>query len=79
MQGKNRRDREYNEKGDRNAEGTKKNKNTRRNENETWKFMPKEIGEEFWKLINGIWKEEGIPEDWNKGLARFIKEERKRD
>jgi len=65
MQEKSRRDREYTERGDRNAEGTKKSKNIRRNgnENKTWKFMPKEIGEEFWKLINGIWKEEGIPED----------------
>lgn len=36
-------------------------------ENEAWRFMPKEIGKEFWKLINRIWKE-GIPGDWNKGM-----------
>lgn len=36
-------------------------------ENEAWRFMPKEIGKELWKLINRIWKE-GIPGDWNKGM-----------
>lgn len=29
--------------------------------------MSKEIGKEFWKLINRIWKER-IPGDWNKGM-----------
>ncbi|XP_011862183.1 PREDICTED: putative golgin subfamily A member 6-like protein 6, partial [Vollenhovia emeryi] len=35
-------------------------------ENEAWRFMQKEMGEEFLKLINRIWKGEGIPGDWNK-------------
>lgn len=29
--------------------------------------MSKEIGKEFWKLINRIWKER-IPGDWNKDM-----------
>lgn len=33
--------------------------------------MSKEIGKEFWKLINRIWKE-GIPGDWNKGMINPI-------
>lgn len=37
-------------------------------ENEAWRFMSKEMGEEFWKMINRVWKGEGIPLDWNKGL-----------
>lgn len=28
-------------------------------ENEAWRFMSQEIGEELWKLINRIWKGEG--------------------
>lgn len=41
-------------------------------ENEAWRFMSQEIGEELWKLINGIWKREGIPEDWYKGIINPI-------
>lgn len=37
-------------------------------ENEAWRYMSKEIGEELWKLINKIWKGEGIPKDWNRGI-----------
>ena len=33
-----------------------------------WRFMSKEIGEEFWKMINRVYKVEGIPSDWNKSL-----------
>lgn len=41
-------------------------------ENEAWRLMPKEIGEVFYDLINRIWKEGGIPEEWNKGIIRPI-------
>lgn len=34
--------------------------------------MPKEIGEVFWKLINKIWKERGIPYAWNRGVISPI-------
>lgn len=51
-------------------EGLRKGKTPRENsiENETWRLMPKEIGEEFWKLINKIWKEGKLPEDWKRGV-----------
>ena len=41
-------------------------------ENEAWKFMSEEIGEEFWKLINKIWKGGGLPRDWNRGVISPI-------
>lgn len=31
--------------------------------NEAWRMMPLEIGDMMWKMINRIWKEEGIPND----------------
>lgn len=37
-------------------------------ENETWKLIPKEVGKVLFKLLNKIWKERGIPEDWTKGI-----------
>ena len=37
-------------------------------EYEAWRFTSKEIGKEYWKMIKRIWKGEGIPLDWNKGL-----------
>ena len=42
-------------------------------ENEAWRFTSKEIGKEFWKIINRIWKGEGISSDWNKGLICLTK------
>lgn len=45
-------------------------------ENEAWRFMSQELGEEFWKLINRIWKGEGIPEDWNKGIINPMRGEK---
>ncbi|KAM0724673.1 LINE-1 reverse transcriptase-like protein [Formica fusca] len=49
-------------------------------ENEAWGLMPKEIGEVFLKLLNKIWKERRIPEEWNKGLISPIyKKGEKRD
>lgn len=41
-------------------------------QNEAWKHMSIEIGEEYWKLINRIWRGEGIPEDWKKGMISPI-------
>lgn len=41
--------------------------------------MSKEVGEEFWKLINRIWKGEGIPGDLNKGMINPIYKRGKRD
>ena len=40
----------------------------RRLENEVWKYAPKEVGEALWELLRKIWNEEGIPEDWKKGV-----------
>lgn len=37
-------------------------------ENEAWRYMSMEVGEVFWKLIKNIWRKEGVPEDWNKGI-----------
>jgi len=34
--------------------------------------MPKEISERLWELINTIWKEERMPEDWNRGITYAI-------
>ncbi|XP_036144952.1 UPF0329 protein ECU05_1680/ECU11_0050-like [Monomorium pharaonis] len=41
-------------------------------ENEAWRLMLEEIGEVLWKSINRIWKEGGIPNDWNRGLISPI-------
>lgn len=40
--------------------------------NEAWRYMSTEIGEALWKLVNNIWKKEGVPEDWNKGISNPI-------
>lgn len=34
--------------------------------------MPREIGEAFMKMINKIWKEGCVPEEWNRGLVMSI-------
>lgn len=41
-------------------------------ENETWRLMPKEIEEVLYRLIKKIWKDRGIPEEWNKGIISPI-------
>jgi len=41
-------------------------------ENEAWRLMPKEVGEVLFKLLNKIWKEGGIPEEWTKGIISPI-------
>jgi len=41
-------------------------------ENEAWRLMPGIIGEVFLKMINKIWKEGGVPEEWNSGLISPI-------
>jgi len=41
--------------------------------------MPKEIGEEIWKLVNGIWKGEGVSGDWNKEVISLIYKRGKRN
>lgn len=48
-------------------------------ENEAWRFMQKDVGEEFVKLIDKIWKGEKIPEDWNKGMISPIFKKEKRN
>ena len=50
-------------------------------ENEAW--MSVEIGEELWKLLDKIWRGEGLPEEWRMGIISLIynrggKEERKK-
>ncbi|XP_043583227.1 golgin subfamily A member 6-like protein 22 [Bombus pyrosoma] len=37
-------------------------------ENEVWKYAPMEVGEALWELVRKIWKGQGIPEDWKKGV-----------
>ena len=37
-------------------------------ENEAWRLMPKEIGEELVRLINKLWKGDGIPKEWRTGV-----------
>lgn len=34
--------------------------------------MPRVIGEIFLKLINIIWRKEGVPEEWNRGIISPI-------
>lgn len=41
-------------------------------ENEAWRYMSKEVGEVFWKLINNIWRKGKVPEEWNKGIISTI-------
>lgn len=31
---------------------------------EVWRFMPKEIGEAYLKLLQKIWKGKGMPNEW---------------
>ena len=37
-------------------------------ENEVWKYMPNEIGEVFMKIIQKMWKEGNMPEQWKRGV-----------
>lgn len=75
---KKREDKRYRERRDRSAEEIKESEDVGENriENETWRFMSKESGEEFWKQINKVLKGEGIPADWNKALYTKRKRER---
>lgn len=41
-------------------------------ENKTWRLMLKEVGKVLFKLLNKIWKEGRIPEDWIKGIISPI-------
>lgn len=41
-------------------------------ENEAWRYMSMEVGEVFWKLIKNIWRKEGVPVAWNKGIISPI-------
>ncbi|XP_076248106.1 uncharacterized protein LOC143187781 [Calliopsis andreniformis] len=41
-------------------------------ENEAWIYMPKEIGEEVWKIINKIWREGEIVEESKRGIISPI-------
>lgn len=41
-------------------------------ENEVWKLMPMEIGEELLKLLNKIWRGGGLPRDWRRGIINPI-------
>ncbi|KAK9304979.1 hypothetical protein QLX08_003835 [Tetragonisca angustula] len=41
-------------------------------ENEAWRLMPDEIGEQFVKLINKVWRGEGLPEEWRMGVIQPI-------
>lgn len=41
-------------------------------ENEFWKNMPSSIGNAFWKMIEKLWKEGGIPEQWKVGVISTI-------
>lgn len=53
----------------------KKGKAPRKNgiENKAWKLIKLEkVGKVFLKLINRIWMEGGIPEEWNKRLINPI-------
>jgi len=48
-------------------------------ENEAWRLMPKEIGEVMARLFKKIWKEGGIPEDWNRGVISPIYKKGKKE
>ena len=37
-------------------------------DNETWRLMPAEIGEEFLRLLNKVWGGEGLPKEWRTGV-----------
>lgn len=37
-------------------------------ENEAWRLMPKEVGKVLFKLLNKIWMEGGILEEWTKEI-----------
>lgn len=41
--------------------------------------MQKDVGEEFLKLINRIWKGKGILGDWNKGMISPIHKRERND
>lgn len=41
-------------------------------ENEARRYTSMEVGEVFRKLIKNIWRKEGVPEDWNKGIISPI-------
>lgn len=40
--------------------------------------MPKEIGGVMWKLLNNIWTNVGISNDWNKGTMPYFQERREK-
>lgn len=41
-------------------------------ENEAWKYMPREIGEVLGRLLNSMWKNGKLSEDWNRGTISPI-------
>lgn len=41
-------------------------------ENEVWKNMPNSVGRSFWTMLDKIWKEGGIPEEWKIGIISPI-------
>lgn len=41
-------------------------------ENEAWKYMTTEIGDVLGRLLNSVWKNGKIPEDWKEGIISLI-------